>query len=439
MALNYNVKGSVSYTIVGTPTIVDGVVSNSTYNDYIRLNTVFDGTANYEFQYKFKLSDDLSGSRSLQIPSSGAFNEIDITSDRFTCYLGRDTDNTRWVGFTCSYDFLANTDYTIRINKTGNVFKGYIAVGSGDFTLLNEQTITDLVPSTSVTLCPTRQESGKTFPGSIDLNNTYIKVNGQAWFGACPVEVKHIDYGTSVGYTKVGSPTISNGVVSGFSSGNYLTIPAYSSNINSIVFNTKIASYSTTAGNVQIIYRATNSNPIIRITGSTLQVVYQYANILTADISSYTSSLYVRVELYANTQYLYISANGIDWNLANTSSVSIDFSGITADGSIGINGYNQTQVFDGSIDLNKTYIKVNGSLWFYKPCTNYLVKDSKLIWADSGLYIEENGVKTYATQNLAPVPSGYTYGSTTTTDVGIIDMTTQVFTAHSGATLGKDE
>ena len=95
--------------------------------------------------------------------------------------------------------------------------------------------------------------------------------------------------------------------------------------------------------------------------------------------------------------------------------------------------------FSGSIDLNFTYIKVNGKLWFFRPVTNYLVKDNKLVWCDQDLYLNDSGTITLASQDTAPVPSGFTYGSTTTTDVGLVDIPSQVFTAKPGATIGKGE
>ena len=65
------------------------------------------------------------------------------------------------------------------------------------------------------------------------------------------------------------------------------------------------------------------------------------------------------------------------------------------------------------IDLKETYIKVNGQLWFYG--------------------------KNYATQNIAPVPANYTYGSTTTPSIGYVDMRTQEFmAAPEGATYNWD-
>ena len=76
--------------------------------------------------------------------------------------------------------------------------------------------------------------------------------------------------------------------------------------------------------------------------------------------------------------------------------------------------YNNASRFTGSIDLKETYVKANGALWFYG--------------------------KNYASQNIAPVPSGYTYGTTTTSAIGFVDMRTQVFTAApTGATLAREE
>ena len=65
----------------------------------------------------------------------------------------------------------------------------------------------------------------------------------------------------------------------------------------------------------------------------------------------------------------------------------------------------------GSIDLNETYIKVNNELWFGK------------------IYTSETNV---------PVPANFTYGNTTTSSNGTVNLTTQEFSADTLATYGKD-
>jgi hypothetical protein len=109
----------------------------------------------------------------------------------------------------------------------------------------------------------------------------------------------------------------------------------------------------------------------------------------------------------------YYSLDGKNYTLID----SVDYTGntfqITNSFSFGATQNDGYGVFNGSIDLKETYIKINGKIWFGKE---------------------------HATQDMAVVPSGYTYGNTTTTAIGYVDIPTQVFTeATAGTTLGRDE
>ena len=82
------------------------------------------------------------------------------------------------------------------------------------------------------------------FTGSIDLNNSYIKL------GSTKYNLQAV-----VGYTIVGSPTIVDGVVSGFSSANYLkTANTFPSDINNFEINLKIKATSFSANYQNILF-----------------------------------------------------------------------------------------------------------------------------------------------------------------------------------------
>ena len=260
-----------------------------------------------------------------------------------------------------------------------------------------------------------------------------------------PVEVKHINYGTAVGYTKVGSPTIRNGVASNFGNSNYLRITSsFSPNTSDFEIGTEVKTGSISSNqriisdgkvsenNTGLTFYAPNKNFRFRVYDSTSSLLY---NIDSSLIVSANSNYAIKAYRQGTTLAISVSADGTNWT---TDTLDLPATASFSDVAL-LLGHARNFPFSGSINLNKTYVKIKGKLWFYRPCTNYLVKDGKLVFADSRLYIEESGVRTYATQNLAPVPGGYTYGNATTTDVGLVNITTQVFTAHPGATLGKDE
>ena len=217
-----------------------------------------------------------------------------------------------------------------------------------------------------------------------------------------PVEVKHIDYGTSVGYTKVGSPTISNGVVSGFSSSDYITIPYNNNNKKEVVFNFTTPSsfnnnnglydcygayiYLKSNGKMEAMYSSGASNRWKEITG-TLQTNTNY---------------FLKIVIDDNAWYSYLSTDGNNYELQLTETQYMIYLFIGQAAKIGKTSYHG--YWSSSIDLNKTYIKVNGKLWFYKPCTNYLVKDDKLVFADSGLYL--SGPNTYTKVGSPTIADG---------------------------------
>ncbi len=267
-----------------------------------------------------------------------------------------------------------------------------------------------------------------------------------------PVEIMHIVRNKAqVGYSTVGSPAIVNGIY---------TKTADDSTNRVIIKDTVTWPQAT---NVEFIIKFKHTGDFSRQnlfrrqrwfhlnveSSGTLRLLKYYTS---SDYYTITGNTvlendtwyWVKVVYNTSSTTMYLSTDGVTYTQEATGSSSSYYSdrnytaligSYAMPGESGDGSYN----FAGQIDLNETYMKLNNSLWFWGTDTNYLIKDGKLIWADSGLYIEENGVKTYATQNLAPVPSGFTFGNTTTSDVGLVDMTTQTFTAHPGATWGKEE
>lgn len=453
MALNHTVQGSVNYTIEGTPTIVDGVASGFSSSNYLTLPTTINLNNDFEVCFEFKFTSELTSSyyylSSFRMGGAQSLELIHWENEDYVRISSPFNVGTGNLQVKVTDRWQLNTPYKVIWKRVGST--GYVYLYAND-TLIGSSTkeyttsadsLTEFVIGARVATYATPFSAGE-----INLNNSYIKSQGQAWFGVCPVEVKHIDYGTSVGYTKVGSPTIVNGVASGFGTDDYLQVEQQ--------FNI------TNDKNVEIYVRAKTPSTIT----SGFNPIIDSENVANFGISSYSTALFtVRLANVNGTSYkfddMYISGgvqtdtwycfkitgnNGI-WRaeVYNDNNVLLksndkDFTSQTfsADNTVKLRCTDKTYAYSGSIDLNNTYIKVNGKLWFYRPSTNYLVKDGKLVFADSDVYIDDNGTKTYASANVAPVPSGFTYGTTTTTDVGLVDMVTQAFTAVPGATWGKD-
>ena len=208
----------------------------------------------------------------------------------------------------------------------------------------------------------------------IDLNKTYIKSNDQVWFGTLPAEPKLVG---PVDYTVVGSPTISNGMVSGFSDSNYFQVSVPSNTLNdnfdvalkigrpqsfpsSTIYIMKIGSsfsvYMTNTGRILLQCKDSDNTS-------------KYFGLLEANDSENS----IKIEYRSANITTYKGTNGT--NYTQIESVSFTTLSLTSSDVI----YFGKDAFEGSIDLNNTYIKVNNTLWFGKENWNPAIYDNNSI------------------------------------------------------------
>lgn len=394
MALNHSDKGSTTYTIVGSPTIVDGIASGFSSSDYLRTPILPLSSAN-SFEINLKISADNPSGTYTQIAGNDSTVAFQFRGGdgKLHAYV---RDSNGQSALTYSYTQQSEIS-TIKLVYQNSVYSLYV---NGNFI----ESLEKGLPTTDYPFALGTKmygnSSGDGFLGSIDLNETYIKVNGQAWFGLCPVEVKHIDYGTSVGYTKVGSPTIVDGVASNFSASNYLAISNYSSlNNNDIEINLCFTILQKTGFKYGFILAAERPHDGIQVeyeddptTNECIRV--RFGNGTTSSWYNtqipiiYGKQYTLNIKFNNGTATVIGDVNGNSYTGQYTPSDTVVFGSLLKFGCRG-----DDEQINGSIDLNNTYIKVNGKLWFYRPCTNYLVKDDKLVFADSGLYL--SGPNTY--------------------------------------------
>ena len=408
----HQLMGPVDYTVVGSPTIVDGILSNSNGENYIYTTSQLKLLDTFSFNIRFK--------RTL---NEEVFRFFKFGYNDFTCRIS--TDGRIQLEYPGSaYTTLGNTSanewYELELSSNSEVITSTLTNIS-----TQEKTVNSINISASGNVLRTMilgrdwKDDAYTNAGVIDLNNTYIKVNGKLWFYQ-PAPTKYIqkddklvwaDQGLyltgPVNYTVVGNPTIVDGVVTSAGGNNYLTFPQ---------------NFDLDNNEVDIIWKGKGS--VIRVSSSDYTAAIQvflsssnqyilYVNDVVTNVKFYYDASFPYNRLYKNkegTSYtFYNSADGKEWVSRSTQNFSPAISGSTTN-----IRFCFTVGSGNSIDLKETYIKVNGDLWFYG--------------------------KNYATQNIAPVPAGYTFGNTTTPSIGYVDMRTQQFTAApSGATIGRDE
>lgn len=439
MALYHSARGSVGYTIVGNPTIVDGIASGFSSSNYLVTQSSLPGT-DFEVGIKFKCTD-LSVANTLVSGTTGspfAFSISLRTTGKIRIY-------SAGPGYNSEFDkvFNADTDYYIRIIRSSLGYSMYWSMDGINYTIDTRSNIlSSNVPGLNTLNIGKNYSSApaEPFQGSIDLNNTYIKVNGQPWFGNCPVEVKKHQLMGPVGYEVTGAPTVVEGVMSGFTANDYaVTTSAFD---GSKPFKIHLDLNYTHTGSSQFFLslpgvNAGNVGFYFNNTGTNIAAQYASSGYWTA-ITGLPADGDLAFDLEGNGTNLTVTVTKGGQTYTNSTTYSaLNFGSDSYYVRFGRRTTNQPFT-SGSINFNNTYVKVNGKLWFYQPApTKYIVKDGKLVWGAQDLYLNDGGTITQATQDIVPVPSGFTYGSTTTTDIGLVDIPTQVFTAHPGATIGQ--
>ena len=389
MALYHSAKGSVDYTVVGSPTIVDGVASGFSSSDYLRTTQDFPQSSNpFEMVFKVKFT----AVNTTQVLFISNQNLIVAVSGQGHFRLQAQYQNSAWTYSQDGvYSVPVNTDLYIKVLYDGAVFK--LSYSTNGISFTDDITISTSTLSFQSGYCLMGTRGNQPLLGYMDLNETYISVNGQPWFGVCPVEVKKHQLMGPVGYTVAGNPTIVDGVASGFSESDYLSLPSLNTaGLNNYEITTCFktpTSYSNSGGIISTVssfhsYGLNYSNKLV----GTIYANNTYYNIETNSNLLYDTIYYAKfaVNLVNGLISLSTSTDKINWTTETiTTTENVQFSDTSI--SLGI-GRSRSGTFTGSIDLNQTYIKVNGKLWFYQPApTKYIIKDDKLVFASQDLYL----------------------------------------------------
>lgn len=370
MALYAKMKGPVDYTVVGSPTIEDGIISYTSRANHIELNE----------RLQWSTASDLEVYCRFKTPSSfpsGNCAIISTTPDS-TPLIWKSSGNNVYFNLpatTFGTSATLQTETWYRVKVTGKNLEWTTVVYEDDGTILNQNTITTTAGNTSTRPISISVDYVSLPPmDAVDLNNTYIKVNNQLWFGKdfIPVKVRTNPF---VKYSVVGSPTITNGVASGFSDSDYLklsqTVP--SGTAKTFEISTKFTTPDSFARTGSIIAIQTYYSYGIRLTreGSSTATLYGTSRSNSAYYSvngiagsiSPSTTYYVKYKVDGEngTQTLSISTDNENWQHFNGEYTVGYYNDNSILWQIGYSAYGASEC---SIDLNNTYIKVNGQYWF---------------------------------------------------------------------------
>ena len=349
-------KEQIMYaTIKGSLTENDGVFSGFSASNYLAISNIPTYTQDdrVEFVFNFTLNElgngaIFSGAGSIVVPLVEANGKIVY----YSSIIGNISGTTV---------LSVGQNYYLKIIIDTNLFSAYISTDGQNWALDRSKSLSDTFSKSGVFVIGKNPTvSTQYLRGSIDINRSYIKINSTKY-----------NLQAVVGYTIVGSPTIVDGVVSRFSSANYLTLPLDKnvSNITEYVFKFKLTSeglrnqynYLFRRGNFQFsIYGSTNLT--FSIPNMYLPTYNQ--NIpLTGFVPLVDNWYWVKYTYDGTNVNLYSSIDGINWILRNTVT-NVTVAGISGTFYLGFADNNVNNYFGGEIDLNETYIKVNNKLWF---------------------------------------------------------------------------
>lgn len=188
---------------------------------------------------------------------------------------------------------------------------------------------------------------------------------------------------SQVGYTVVGSPTITDGVASGFSASDYLQTSlvfpnnlAYNNCEYQVKFTMPATALTNNANILKIYFRGTADGLIVTTSNKIETFIGGQSNVLVsaANFLQLGQTYVARVVITSTMVYLYCGPDENNLFLV-ASQEKVAFTNSTPQKSLIGRGYLDTTSFTGSIDLKETYIKVNGQMWFngaaffYNPIT----------------------------------------------------------------------
>lgn len=374
-----NLPYNVGYTIVGNPTINDGVVSDFSNVDYLQLSSQFRPGTNDTWEFATKVTY-TNNATNVYFAVHEYFRILSTNKGRPQFAIrtqGEGGNVSNWVAYSATGDtdgvFQNNTTYYIKAGNDGtNFYFDYKIEGQDNYTRLLET-------SSSGWVAPSSYNGGTTigfgfsnyyFHGSIDLNETYIKVNSIVSTGP-------------TGYVLTGNATVTNDVLGNLDTSSTAYISSdLPSDYNKIEMVFKLGYNTTTttsgylpicgfgssvsqrrigwtfANNAGLVFKTSNSaDPLSEVPNSSFNPVTTLNN----NGFIFAKMLVEKINANYNVT-ISASADGTNWINGQTGQTDTDPIG-------GRSIYllrNTSGAASGKplLFLGSSYIKINGKLWF---------------------------------------------------------------------------
>ena len=177
----------LNVTEIGSPKVDNGVVSGFSAANYLKITDSFDVSAaqSWEVVYKIKTGTSLNAQSMCGHTGSSNYDPftIDINSSNFTFSLCGSSSSFLVQDKKGTYTVLTNTTYWLKLTFEGSKYVLSYSLDGVEF-------IEDIVFESTTKIWTSNLVLGRQqgdaseypFLGSIDLNECYIKINGELWW-----------------------------------------------------------------------------------------------------------------------------------------------------------------------------------------------------------------------------------------------------------------
>lgn len=364
LAMMMKPKPIMYATIKGSLTENNGIFSGFSSSNYLELqNTItLSKDSNIEIIEKINKPSNKGSNSFVGTISRHGFVVQGTNNGNITVFIG---NGNSWSvtgdsGRTGTVVLNNDTEYYIKIKIANGVFNVLYSTDNINYISDISVDISSLTTEQQYTLgFGIARLSTSYFTGSIDLNRSYIKIDNTKY------KLQAV-----VGYEQVGSPTITDGVVSGFSSSDYLKIENFPKNVN---FSGKVrAKLNTENSGFCSLFRFQRTSPNDRFSVENNNVsivrIYHYNETTSSNASN---SIYSLTLGGVWVDYIFdydrvaktVSIKAINVN-DNSTLFDETYNNCVLDNTDYVQFGYMFQAWNGEIDMNETYIKINNKLWF---------------------------------------------------------------------------
>ena len=355
------------YTVLGSPIIDSGTAENFNANSYLKLEPYIPA-GDFELQVAFTLPSTLvDNSYVCEFPNMFS---LGFSAGNTSKMIGWNWSSSSFVTIIPSPNVVAGSYYKVKVKRTGSDITTSWSKDGGDFSAPQLYVSNATQTSYGTFGNAVTNTASRYFRGTIDLENTYIKSSGFIWF---PPELNYL--GTA---EAVGTPTISNGIVSNFTSSSYISLTNGFNPGNNpweSVIKVKVNSFTNKNTIISYQFSGTKSYQVSVGNGGNAGKLIFYAssdgsntnianNVMSSTAVLTTETWYwIRVKFTGSAYEVAYSTDGENY----TTCITVNSSTVirqNTQNSYGFNFAAYPEVLDGEIDFNGMYIKINGHYWF---------------------------------------------------------------------------